>query len=178
MTMADHSPPETGREHGGVSPFLVVAGVALVAFVIALVAFRGGSDTSSQDVTAGGQSSGGTSGQSTGPAAQGSGCGSGNPDSAYSVTMDSEPSPPRAEGTTFHLTVKHDGKAVTGAKVCLTADMTEMHHEGIDNVAKEASDGKYDTLLKFGMRGPYAGSVVVVEPGKPAVSVPVTFQVT
>jgi hypothetical protein len=32
--------------------------------------------------------------------------------------------------------------------------------------------------LKFGMRGPYAGSVIVVEPGRAAVSVPVTFEVT
>jgi len=174
MTMADNSPSKTGGEHGGVSPFLIVAGVALVAFVIALVAFRGGgSGDSSQNVATG---SGGQSADPT--AAQGSGCGSGKPDTAYSVAMDSEPSPPRAEGTTFHLTVQRDGKAVTGAKVCLMADMTEMHHEGIDNVAKEASGGKYDTMLKFGMRGPYAGSVVVVEPGKPAVSVPVTFQVT
>jgi len=171
MTMAKSRTSSTGREHGGVSPILIVAGIAVVAFVVALVAFRGGS---SKDSTVD------ASGQITvpGAASQGTGCSAtSKPDSAYTVTMETDPSPPKAEGTTFHLTVRHDGKAVTGATVCLTADMTEMHHEGINNEAKEASGGKYDTSLKFGMRGPYGGSVIVAEPGKPAVSVPVTFTV-
>ncbi len=162
--------PATGREHGGVSPILVVAGIAVVAFVVALVAFKGGSTPKTVD--AGGQIT------VPGAAAPGAGCTGGTPDAAYTVTMESDPSPPRAEGTTFHLTVRHDGKAVTGATVCMTADMTEMHHEGINSDAKEASGGKYDATLKFGMRGPYGGSVVVAEPGKAAVSVPVTFEVT
>jgi len=169
MNMTDTS--TTGRQRGAVSPILIVAGIAVVAFVIALFAFSGGSSKKTT-VDASGQ----INVPSTG--AQGAGCSSASkPDSTYSVAMDSDPNPPRAEGTTFHLTVRHDGKAVTGAKVCLTADMTEMHHEGIDNEATEASGGKYDTTLKFGMRGPYAGSVIIVESGKQAVSVPVTFQV-
>ena len=169
--MPDTSTPNPGRERGGVSPVLVVAGVAVVAFVVALVAFRGGSNDSSQNVATGGRTA------DTAAPAQGSGCAEAKPDTAYTVGMESDPSPPRAEGTTFHLTVRHDGKAVTGAKVCMAADMTEMHHEGIDNEAREVGGGKYDTTLKFGMRGPYAGSVIIVEPGKAAVSVPVTFEV-
>lgn len=167
--MPETTRPSSGRQRGAVSPILIVVGVAVVAFVIALVAFRGGdSDSSSEDVVAGSPTAG----------AQGtSACAGGKPDAAYAVTMDSDPNPPKAEGTTFHLTVRHDGKAVTGATVCMTADMTEMHHEGINNVAKEASGGRYDTRLKFGMRGPYAGSVIITEPGKSAVSVPVNFQV-
>lgn len=160
----------TARERGAVSPILIVAGIAIVAFAVALVAFSGGDSKSPQSVATGGQA------DST--AAQGSGCAEGKPDSSYTVAMDSDPNPPRAEGTTFHFTVKRDGKPVAGAKVCMTADMTEMRHEGINNTAKEAAGGKYDTNLKFGMRGPYAGSVTIVEPGKAAVSVPVTFQVT
>lgn len=171
--MADTSTPNPGREHGGVSPILVVVGVAAVAFVVALVAFGGGgSDDSSPNVATGGQTA------DTAAPAAGSGCADAKPDPAYTVGVESDPSPPRAEGTTFHLTVRHDGKAVTGAKVCMAADMTEMHHEGIDNLATEASGGKYDARLKFGMRGPYAGSVIIVEPGKAAVSVPVTFEVS
>jgi hypothetical protein len=171
--VARTSTPETGREHGGVSPILAVVGVAVVAFVVALLAFRGGggSKDSPQNVATGGQTA-------DTAAVQGSGCADARPDPAYTVARESDPSPPRAEGTTFHLTVRRDGKAVTGAKVCLAADMTEMHHAGIDNEAKEASGGRYDTTLKFGMRGPYAGSVIVVEPGRAAVSVPVTFEVT
>jgi len=184
MTMADTNTPKTGREHGGVSPILIVVGVAVIAFVIALVAVRGGgSNDSSGDVATGGPGASGQTGDPAAPASgsgsgSGSACGDGKPDSAYSVSMESDPNPPRAEGTQFHFTVRHDGKAVTGAKVCFTADMTEMRHEGLTDVAKEASGGKYDATLKFGMRGPYAGTVVVAESGKAAVSVPITFQVT
>ncbi len=170
--MTNPTTPKTGHQRRAVSPVLIVAGIAVVAFVIALVAFRGGSSDPSTSVDASGQIT------VPGAASQGSGCNStSKPDPAYSVVMESEPNPPRAEGTTFHLTVRHDGKAVTGATVCMSADMTEMHHEGINNEAKEASGGKYDATLKFGMRGPYAGSVIVAEPGKAAVSVPVSFQV-
>jgi len=171
MTVANRRTPTSGREHGGVSPILVVAGIAVVAFVVALVAFGGGGSSKKTTVDASGQINVPTTG------VEGAGCTGGAPDAAYSVVMDPDPNPPRAEGTTFHLTVRHDGKAVTGAKVCFTADMTEMHHEGINNEATEATGGKYDAMLKFGMRGPYAGSVIVVEPGKAAVAVPVTFQV-
>lgn len=59
----------------------------------------------------------------------------------------------------------------------MAADMTEIHHEGINNQAKEISGGRYDTMLKFGMRGRYAPSVIILEPGKPAVSVPLKFDV-
>jgi len=168
MTMADTHTTRTSGEHGRVRPILIVALGAIVAFVVALVAFRGGG--SSNQVDAGGQI--------PVPAGQGSGCGAGKADPAYAVSVGSDPNPPRVEGTTFHLTVRHDGKAVTGAKVCVTADMTEMHHEGIDNEAKEASGGRYDTTLRFAMRGPYGASVSIVEPGKAVVSVPITFQVS
>ncbi|MEO5678308.1 MAG: FixH family protein, partial [Acidimicrobiales bacterium] len=109
--------------------------------------------------------------------AAGAGCGGAKTGTGYSVTMASDPDPPKAEGTLFHLTVRHDGAVVTGAKVCVTADMAEMHHEGIIGKAKEATGGTYDTSLKFGMRGPYAATVVITEKGKPPLAVPLTFQV-
>ncbi|MDQ2827126.1 MAG: FixH family protein [Actinomycetota bacterium] len=174
--MASPNTPRNGREHGGVSPILIVAGIAVVAFVAALIAFSGGSSSKKTTVDASGQINVPTSAVSGAGAGAGAGCTGGAADAAYTVVMDSDPNPPRAEGTTFHLTVRHDGKAVTGAKVCMVADMTEMHHQGINSDAKEASGGKYDATLKFGMRGPYAASVVVVDAGK-AVSVPITFQV-
>ena len=166
-----------GAHNRSLAPFAVVAVGAVVAFVVALIAFRGdGSKPSSETVTAGNPPvTAANQPVTAAPAAPG--CGSGQPDSAYTVTTGSEPSPPAAERTTFHLQVKRDGKAVTGAKVCMVADMTEMHHAGISTEAKEASGGRYDATMTFGMRGPWAGSVVVVEPGKPAVSVPVSFQV-
>ncbi|MDQ6727780.1 MAG: hypothetical protein M3066_16680, partial [Actinomycetota bacterium] len=67
--------PGAGREHGGVSPILIVAGIAVVAFVVALVAFKGGS--TAKTVDAGGQITVPNS------AAQGAGCTGGSPDAAY-----------------------------------------------------------------------------------------------
>jgi len=169
MTVAD-TPRTRGRgEHGRVGPILIVAAVAVVAFVVALVAFRGGSKTTPTDVA--------TGTPTTVAGGQASGCPAGTPDPHYTVTMESDPSPPKAESTTFHLTVLHDGKPVTGAKVCMTSDMTEMHHEGIYGQGTEVSGGRYDATLKFGMRGPYAGTVIITDAGK-AVSAPITFDVT
>lgn len=107
----------------------------------------------------------------------GSSCGQGPPDPTYSVTVDFDPDPPRAEGATFHVTVRRDGKAVTGAKVCVKADMPDMQHPGVSTVAGEASGGTYDAKLKFSMTGAWAGSVTIAEPGRPAVSVPMKFEV-
>ncbi len=172
--MASPTPPETttddppgptaatGAPKRRISPFLVVAGIAVVAFVVAFLLFR---DTGSED--SGTVASG----------SQGAACAQAKPDPAYAVAMTSDPTPPRAEQTVFHLSIRHDGKPVTGAKVCMTADMSEMHHEGINGAAKESAAGTYDATLKFGMRGAYAASVVVTEKGRSAVSVPITFQV-
>jgi hypothetical protein len=170
MTMATTGAPRSGREHGGVSPILIVGGLAIVAFVVAVLAFRGGSG-SSQNVSSGGQTA-----ATADPASPGE-CGQGNPDPTYTVAMDSDPTPPRSQGATFHLTVRHNGTAVTGAKVCLAAEMPTMQHAGITKVAKEASGGRYDADLKFSMEGSWAATVTIAEPGKPVVSAPVVIEV-
>lgn len=167
--MADASQARTDREHGGVSPLLFVGGIAIVAFVVALLAFRGGSG-SSQNVATGGP-------VDTVDATSASPCGEGTPDPSYTLTTDSDPNPPKPQGATFHLTVRHDGKAVTGAKVCLGADMPAMQHAGVNKVAKEASGGRYDADLKFSMDGSWVGTVTVAEPGKPVVSIPLAIEV-
>ncbi|MDQ4096287.1 MAG: FixH family protein, partial [Actinomycetota bacterium] len=97
--------------------------------------------------------------------------------SNYSVDLVANPDPPRPEGTTFLLSVRRDGRAITGAKVCLTADMPDMQHPGINTVAKEGSGGRYEARLQFGMGGSWRTSVTIAEPDKPAVSVPLTIQV-
>lgn len=156
-TSTDPNPTEPAAPGRRLSPYLIVAVIASAAFVIAFLAFRGGSGSDD--------------------AAAGASCGDAKAGTGYAVSVGSDPDPPKAEGTTFHLTVRHDGQAVTGAKVCINADMAEMHHEGIGGPAKEAGGGTYDATLKFGMRGPYAASVVIREKGKPAVAVPLSFQV-
>ena len=92
--------------------------------------------------------------------------------------MASDPDPPRAEGTTFHLTVRQDGRAVTGAKVCVAADMPDMQHPGVNTVARESAPGSYDADLDFPMTGAWAGSVTIAEPGKAAVSMALSVEVT
>ena len=104
-------------------------------------------------------------------------CGQGQPDPSYSVTVESDPSPPVAEGTTFSFTVRQDGEAVTGATVCIEADMPGMEHPGVFTVASDAEPGSYDAKLELSMTGAWVGSVTIAEPGKQAVSVPLAFEV-
>ncbi len=104
-------------------------------------------------------------------------CGQGTADASYDVTIESDPSPPVAEGTTFFFTVRQDGEPVIGAKVCVDADMPGMQHPGVFTVANDAEPGRYDAKLELSMTGAWEGSVTIAEPGKPAVSVPLAFQV-
>jgi len=124
--------------------------------------------------TKGGPVPGATGAETT--AGQGS-CGQGTPDTTYAVAVSSDPEPPRAEGTTFHLEVRQDGKPVTGAKLCLTVDMPDMQHRGVSAVATEVSPGRYDARLTFSMTGGWEGSVTIAAPGRPAVSGPTSFEV-
>ncbi len=173
MTVANPTMPTTkGREQGGVSPIVIGAVTVLVALVVALVALRGGGSGDSGKLAAGGQTI-----DTVAPAGGGP-CGVGQPDPSYSVAVDSDPNPPRPAGTTFHLAVSHDGRAVTGAKVCLAAEMPDMLHPGVANVSKETAAGVYDASINFGMGGAWSASVTIAEPGKPVVTVPVRFQVS
>lgn len=104
-------------------------------------------------------------------------CGQGTPDPAYTVTVESEPDPPRAEGTTFRLTVRRDGKPVAGAKVCVKVDMPDMEHPGVSTVATEDSPGRYSARLRFSMAGSWTGSITIAEPGKAVVSAPMRLEV-
>ncbi len=94
-------------------------------------------------------------------------CGNGEVDPSYTVTVDSDPDPPRVEGTRFRITLRRDGRTVTGAKVCFAADMPDMQHPGVSRVAREVSGGRYEVDLKFEMGGAWAASVIVAEPGRP-----------
>jgi hypothetical protein len=161
----------TDAKRDGTSPILIVAGTLVTVVMVTFLLYSVG-DYEDQEVVAGGTAN------LAGPASVGA-CGQGTPaDSSYSVNIESNPDPPRPEGTTFLLTVRHDGKAVAGAKVCLTADMPEMQHPGINNVARVASGGRYEARLQFGMGGSWRTSVTIAEPGKAVVSVPLRIQVS
>lgn len=149
-------------------PALVVAGTLLAVLVATAVILRVG-DRQDQDL--------GALGSNLAGAAAAGACGLGAPDPAYSVDLTTTPDPPRPDGTTFVFTPRHDGKPVTGAKVCLAADMPDMEHPGLTYVTREAPGGRYEAKLQFGMGGRWRMSVIVAEPDKPVVSVPLTVQV-
>ena len=164
------APPDV--ESHGVNPILIVGGTFLLVMVVSFLLTTVGAYEGDQGVLAGGQTA-----ATAGPASGGA-CGFGPPDDSYSVAVASDPDPPRPEGTTFRLTVRQGGRAVTGAKVCVTADMPTMLHPGLNTVAKELPGGRYETLVKFGMGGNWKASVIIAEPNKPVVSVTVLIDVT
>jgi copper transport protein len=104
-------------------------------------------------------------------------CGEGTPDPAYTVTVDTDPDPPRAEGTTLRLVVRDGGRPVPGANVCVKFDMPDMGHPGVFGVAHEVSAGRYEARLRFSMSGGWVGSAVIAPPGRQAVSVALRFEV-
>ena len=142
---------------------MILAVVAVVAFGGAYLAFQGG---------------GSSSDESGPPSPAGSGSGrcpaNATANASYQVRLEEQP---RVESTTMLLAVTHNGKAVTDATVCLSADMSGMSHEGVGGQARKLAGGRYQVDTKFPMRGPWAGSVTVAEAGKAVASVPITFDV-
>lgn len=164
------APPKT--ESDGTSPILIVGGTVLVVAIVTFLISTVGGYEGARDVYTEGQTA-----NIAGPSPTGT-CGFGSPDDSYSVAVVSDPDPPRPEGTTFRLTVRQDGRAVTGAKVCMIADMPTMQHPGLSTVAKEGLGGRYETVVRFGMGGSWKASVTIAEPGKPVVSVTVAIEVS
>lgn len=166
--------------------------VAVVAFAGAFVVFGGGSDDRPAQVASG------TPAPSSTTTAVGSGTGGGgaggdndskeNPcvqsniaaveEVGYAVTVATEPDPPKPRGTTFEIVVERDGSPVSGATVCLSADMGDMSHSGSSARADEVDPGRYEAAISFGMRGSWTGRVLVVEPGQRPASMPISFSVT
>lgn len=160
--------PDTERHP--TNPLLIVAGTVLVVSLVTFLLYSVGGHEDG-DVRAGGPAA-----KLAAPVDAGA-CGFGQPDDSYSVAVTSDPDPPRPEGTTFRLTVRQGSRAVTGAKVCVSADMPSMQHPGLTGVAKESSGGRYETVVKFGMGGSWKAGVTINEPGKPIVTVTVLIEV-
>jgi len=127
-------------------------------------------------VALGGDVTGGGPGDTATVPAAGS-CGKGKPDSTYSVSWSFDVDPPIPGYSTIHLTVRHGGRPVTGARVCVVADMPDMGHSGTDSAAEEMPGGRYDAELDFSMGGSWAATVTIAEPGAAVVSLPLAFRV-
>ena len=141
---------------------VILAVVAVVAFGGAYIAFRG--DGSSSDDT---------QVQAAGPTE--TGCATNAvADPSYEVKVEE---PPKVESETVMFAVTHDGKAVSDAKVCFDLEMSGMSHPPAGGQATHMSGGRYQAEARFAMRGAWAGSVTIAEPGKPAASVPVSLDV-
>ena len=164
------APPDSEPTRVGTNPVLIVVGTLVAVFAVTILIYSVG-DYEGQE---------GLAGPAAGLAQQGpaGGCGQGTPaDPSYTVDVVANPDPPRPEGTTFLFTVRQGGRPVTGAKLCVAADMPEMQHPGLSSVARENPGGRYETRIQFGMGGNWRTSLIVAEPDKPVVSVPLTIQV-
>ena len=159
----------------------VIAVIAVVAFGAAFL-LTGGDDAATDDpetdVAAGGAdptTTTTTAGRGTDP------CRVSDPvpieETPYEVTVSSEPDPPSPRGTTFEVLVQRDGAPLEDATVCISADMSQMSHEGVRAEAEEIGDGRYEVAVDFSMRGGWNGRLLVIEPGQPAAAMPMTFDV-
>ena len=82
--------------------------------------------------------------------------------------------------TTHTLRVTRDGAPVTGAQVCMRADMGGMggmSGMGISNVANETAPGVYDVPVRFEMGGYWDGTVIVSTGTRKPVEIPVPIEV-
>lgn len=150
----------------------ILVAVAVVAFGGAFLAFRGGGSGDSTVAAASSTTTAAVAGASSGPAGP---CPSNaKVDAAYSVALAGDA---KSESSSVAVVVTRDGKAVTGAKVCIAAAMTGMSHGGISGLGAEMPGGRYEFEASLGMRGTWAGTVTIGESGRAPASVPLTFEV-
>ena len=80
---------------------------------------------------------------------------------SYAVELLTTPS---VEPTTQTLRVTRDGAPVSGAQVCMRADMGGMggmSGMGVSDLARERAPGEYDVPVRFEMSGHWQGTVIV-----------------
>jgi hypothetical protein len=88
--------------------------------------------------------------------------------------------PLSVDPTTHTIRVTRDGSLVTGAQVCLRADMGgmgRMSGMGISNVAREIEPGVYDVPVRFEMGGFWDGTVIVATGTRKPVKIAMPLEV-
>ena len=136
----------------GIGRLVFVSALAVASFVVALVSFRPPPASECQMESAS--------------------------DPSYRVRLEE---PPEVNVTTYHLLVTRDDGPVTGALVCMRLDMGgsgNMPGMVASNEAREVSAGRYAVAIELVMSGRWQGNVIVTEPGRPPVRIPLTIQVS
>lgn len=132
----------------GIRRLLALAGVAVVAFAAALFTFDDGAQEGCAVET--------------------------EPDPAYAAALQN---PPSTGEVAYRLFVTRSGEPVTGAQVCLRADMADMSAMRVSDDAVEVEPGLYEVEVRFEMAGRWDGTVLVSDGGAESVAVPVSFDV-
>lgn len=127
---------------------IALAGLAIVAFVAALVTF--GEDAEAACAVSAGM------------------------DPSYDVQMQDEPVTGQR---VYRLSITRSGARVAGARVCIRADLEGMSAMGVSAEAVELQPGIYQFSVDFEMAGPWEGTVVVDEGHRPPVGVPLSIDV-
>ncbi|MDP8993286.1 MAG: FixH family protein [Actinomycetota bacterium] len=87
---------------------------------------------------------------------------------------------PTVDLTSHDIAVTRAGTPVSGAQVCMRADMGgpgNMSGMGVSDEAREVSDGRYRVPVRFEMGGHWNATVVVAEPRKEPVRIQMALQV-
>ncbi|MDQ3570711.1 MAG: FixH family protein [Actinomycetota bacterium] len=95
-------------------------------------------------------------------------------DLSYEVRWDEQP---RMDLTRYRLSVTRAGRPVRGAEVCLNASMKGMSAMAVTDHGREVAPGSYEVSLIFEMGGRWPGRVLIAEPGRGVVAVPLDLQV-
>jgi hypothetical protein len=98
-------------------------------------------------------------------------------DSSYRVEF---LTPFSVDPTTHTFRVTRDGQPVTGAQVCMRADMGGMggmSGMGISDLARETEPGVYDVPVRFEMGGFWNGTVIVDTRTRKPVKVTIPIEV-
>lgn len=135
----------------GIGRLVLVAGMAVASFVVALISFRQppASECQMKSVA----------------------------DPAYEVQLEE---PPEVNTTTYHLVVTRDDRPVAGAVVCMRLDMGgrgNMSGMAASNVAREVSPGRYEVAIRLVMAGYWRGIVIVDDDTGEPVGMPLEITV-
>lgn len=95
-------------------------------------------------------------------------------DPSYRVRWSQQPS---TDLTRYRLSVTREGRPVRGAEVCVSSYMKGMSAMATTDRGREVTPGSYEVALTFEMGGRWPARVLIAEPGRPVVAVPLLLEV-